>query len=78
MYWRNIVDFCKQKINLDSEVQLLQGKLKFAEVSGRNSVSLRANVAMEAWSQFINLFFFDEEEQIFSGSCKVYESGSFY
>jgi hypothetical protein len=28
MYWRNIVNFCKQKINLDSEVELLQGKRK--------------------------------------------------
>jgi hypothetical protein len=78
MYWRNIVGFCKQKINLYSEVPLLQAKWKFAEVVGRVSVSLRANLATEACSQFVDLFFFDEKEQIFSGSCKFYENSSFY
>lgn len=47
MYRRNIIDFCKQKINLDLDVQLLQGKLKFAQVGGRECIALGLTLVTE-------------------------------
>jgi hypothetical protein len=69
MYRRNIIDLCKKKINLDLDVQLLQGILKFAQVSGRDCITSEANICDRTCSQFISLFFFVEKGQIFSESC---------